>query len=83
MCAGVRVVIGRENKVEVIRDYSVVITEYGLPDEAIGTIGVLGPTRMPYARAISTVDYLSSVLSELVATLYGKGNPAEAQHTIN
>lgn len=69
---GVQVVIGRENEAEVIRDYSVVISQYGLADEATGTIGVVGPTRMPYARTISTVLYLSSVLSSLLAELYGK-----------
>lgn len=68
----VQVVIGKENEAEAIHDYSVVISQYGLPEEASGTIGVIGPTRMPYARAISTVGYLSSVLSELVAELYGK-----------
>ena len=68
----VRVVIGKENEAEVIQDYSVVISRYGLPNEAVGTIGVIGPTRMPYARAISTVSYLSSVLSGLAAELYGK-----------
>ena len=68
---GVQIIIGKENKAEVIRDYSVVIRQYGLPDEAVGTIGIVGPTRMPYARAISTVGYLSSVLSEMVAELYG------------
>jgi heat-inducible transcriptional repressor len=66
------VIIGKENKAEVIHDYSVVISRYGLPEEAVGTIGVVGPTRMPYARAISTVDCLASVLSQLVAELYGK-----------
>jgi len=69
---GVQVVIGKENKAEVIQDYSVVISRYGLPEEAIGTIGVIGPTRMPYARAISTIDFLSSVLSGLAAELYDK-----------
>jgi heat-inducible transcriptional repressor len=69
---GVQVVIGKENQAEVIQDYSVVISRYGLPEEAVGTIGVIGPTRMPYARAISTVGYLSSVLSELVAELYSR-----------
>ena len=68
---GVQVVIGKENKAEVIHDYSVVISQYGLAKKAAGTIGVIGPTRMPYARAISTVSYLSSVLSGLVAELYG------------
>ncbi len=74
---GVQVVIGQENKVEVIHDYSVVISQYGLPQEAVGTISVVGPTRMPYARAISTVGYLSSVLSRLVTELYGRETPIE------
>jgi len=69
---GVQVIIGKENKAEAIQDYSVVISQYGLLKEAIGTIGIIGPTRMPYARAISTVSYLSSVLTRLVAELYGK-----------
>jgi len=68
----VQVIIGQENKAEVIRDCSVVISRYGLPNEAIGIMGVVGPTRMPYARIISAVSYLSSVLSGLVGELYGR-----------
>jgi len=73
---GVQVIIGKENRSEVIQDYSVVISRYGLSEEAVGTIGIVGPTRMPYAHAISTVGYLSSLLSELVAELYGRETPA-------
>ena len=69
---GVRVIIGKENKEEVIHSCSVVISQYGFPDEAVGSIGIIGPTRMPYARSIAVVDYLSSLLSQLVAKLYGK-----------
>lgn len=76
---GVHVVIGKENKAEVIHNYSVVISQYGLPDEATGTIGVVGPTRMPYAHTIPTVDYVSSVLSGLVAGLYGREAPTSYQ----
>ncbi len=68
----VHVIIGKENKAKAIQNCSVVISQYGLPDEATGTIGVVGPTRMPYSHTIPTVHYLSSVLSELVAGLYGK-----------
>ena len=68
---GVQVIIGQENKAKVIQGLSVVVCRYGLPDEAVGTIGVIGPTRMPYAHAISTVDYLSTLMSGLVAELYG------------
>jgi len=68
----VHVIIGEENKEKAIQNCSVVISQYGLPDEATGTISVVGPTRMPYSHTIPTVYYLSSVLSELVAGLYGK-----------
>ncbi|OGO30366.1 MAG: heat-inducible transcription repressor HrcA [Chloroflexi bacterium RBG_16_56_11] len=72
---GVHVVIGKENKDEAIQNCSVVICQYGLPQEATGTIAVVGPTRMPYLRTIPTVYYLSSVLSQLVAGLYGRDLP--------
>jgi len=74
----VQVIIGKENKSEAIHDYSVVISKYGLPEEAVGTIGVIGPTRMPYARTIATVEYLSSVMNGLMAKLYGRKIPTES-----
>lgn len=68
----ISVIIGKENKTEAMQDLSIVMANYGVPDEATGLIGVIGPTRMPYARTIATVDYLVSVLNQLVARLYGK-----------
>jgi heat-inducible transcriptional repressor len=67
----VKVVIGSENKAEVAHDCSLVISRYGLNNEASGTIMVVGPTRMAYPRVISSVSYLSVLLSHLVAELYG------------
>jgi heat-inducible transcriptional repressor len=69
---GVHVIIGKENRYEAIQNCSVVICRYGLPEAATGTIAVVGPTRMPYTRTIPTVYYLSSVLTRLVANLYGQ-----------
>ncbi len=69
---GVHVVIGKENKSTAMQNCSVVICRYGLPGEATGTVGVVGPTRMAYSRTIPTVYYLSSVLTQLVASLYGR-----------
>ena len=68
---GVRVVIGRENKENMMRDCSVILTKYGIPGEVGGAIGVVGPTRMEYQRAIPTVSFLSTVMSEMVSELYG------------
>ena len=76
------VVIGTENRADIIKDYSVVLTQYGLPDEGMGTLGVVGPTRMHYSHTIPTVAYLSSVLTHLMAGLYGHDNPdREADNT--
>ncbi len=73
--SGVRVIIGKENRAEVIQDYSVVVSNYGNAEEAVGTIGVVGPTRMPYARTISAIAYMASMMSRLVAELYGREKP--------
>ena len=74
---GMRIIIGSENKTEAFHNYSVVISQYGLSDEATGIIGVLGPTRMPYAHTIPTVEYLSQMLNRLVAALYGRETPSK------
>lgn len=64
---GVQVVIGGEHGDEIFQDLSLVFSRYGVPGRASGALGVIGPTRMDYRRAISTVDYMSQVLSDLVS----------------
>jgi len=66
---GIRVTIGNENENEALRECSVVMSNYGAGDRR-GAIGVIGPTRMPYGRVISIVDYVSSLMSELVSQTY-------------
>jgi heat-inducible transcriptional repressor len=77
----IQVFIGKENREEVIQDCSVIISRYGLSDEAVGTIGIVGPTRMPYARTISTIGYMTSMMSRLVAELYGREMTATDRQT--
>lgn len=62
--AGVRVIIGQENRDEALQDLSLIIGKYGLTGRSRGVIGVVGPKRMDYTRAISSVNYLASLLSE-------------------
>jgi heat-inducible transcriptional repressor len=59
-----KVIIGKENPEGALQDLSLVVSQYGIPDKGSGIIGVLGPRRMDYAKAISSVSCLSSVLSE-------------------
>lgn len=68
---GVQVIIGEENRDETLRGLSLVFSRYGIPGRIDGAIGVIGPTRMDYRRAISAVSYMSGVLSDLVAGVCG------------
>ncbi len=66
----VQVIIGAENPSEQMRDLGLVLARYGVEGEASGVLGVLGPTRLPYGRAIGTVRFMSVLLSKLLAELY-------------
>lgn len=70
---GVKVIIGEENKEIALRDLSLVFSNYGIPEQARGTVGVIGPKRMDYRRTISAVNYIASLLSELVARVNREG----------
>jgi len=67
----VQVLIGGEGSWEDLKHCSIVMSKYGVPGVAFGTVGVLGPVRMPYDQTISAVRFMSGILSELVSeTLY-------------
>jgi len=77
---GVRVIIGSENREDIMRECGVVVTQYGMPGEVSGALGVIGPTRMPYGRAISAVNYIGSLMSDLVAELCSGESPESNLH---
>ena len=62
----VQVLIGGEGAWDDLRNCSVILSRYGAPGLATGTLGVLGPMRMAYGRTISTVRFLSNLLTDLV-----------------
>jgi heat-inducible transcriptional repressor len=66
---GVQVLIGGEGTWEELRDCSLILSRYGAPGLATGTLGILGPMRMPYGRTISTVRFVASLLSSMVEDL--------------
>jgi heat-inducible transcriptional repressor len=63
---GVQVVIGGEAPLSDLEDYSIVVGRYGGVTEGSGMLGVLGPTRMEYGRAISLVRYMTELMTDLV-----------------
>jgi heat-inducible transcriptional repressor len=68
---GVQVIIGGEGRWNELRECSLVVSPYGVSGEVTGALGVMGPMRMPYNRAISAVRYVAGLMSDLFRDLYG------------
>ena len=68
---GVQVIIGGENQWDEMKDVSMVVARYGREGKVGGLLGVIGPTRMQYGRAIAVVRYMTQVMNELLAEVYG------------
>ena len=68
---GVQVIIGGEGRWNELRECSLVVSPYGVSGEVTGALGVMGPMRMPYNRAISAVRYVAGLMSDLFLDLYG------------
>jgi len=63
---GICVFIGAEAKLANLEDISVVAASYGSEDRPLGTIGVIGPSRMNYSRVIPLVDFTADVITEIL-----------------
>ncbi len=61
---GVQVVIGSENPEAQLREFSIVVSTYGVLGQFSGTLAVLGPTRMRYQRTMAAVGFLARLMSE-------------------
>jgi heat-inducible transcriptional repressor len=62
--------IGSEHEATALQPFSVVAASYGLPQRRLGTVSLVGPTRMDYEKAIGTVRETAQSLSELVGERY-------------
>lgn len=63
--SGLKITIGSENKFTGIQDCSMVQATYRLNGQVVGTMAVLGPTRMEYSKVISVMDYLHQYLKTI------------------
>jgi heat-inducible transcriptional repressor len=64
---GVRIFIGGESQVVPFEELSVVSAPYEVDGQVVGTLGVIGPTRMPYERMIQIVDITSKLVSNALS----------------
>jgi len=68
---GIVIKIGSENDMSGIRDCSLISASYNVADNFIGTIGIIGPTRMEYPKVISSMRYIRKFMSEEINKLLG------------
>ena len=61
---GVSVLLGGEVESPALRSCALVATPYGDGEAPLGVLGVIGPSRMDYARVVPLVDYLSHLVTE-------------------
>jgi heat-inducible transcriptional repressor len=70
---GIKVFIGSENPFFEMQGCSMVVGSYKAGTNVVGTLGVIGPTRMQYKQVIHVVDYTSKLLSKLLNERFQRG----------
>jgi heat-inducible transcriptional repressor len=61
--------IGKENKIDQFKDCSLITASYKINGKTIGSIGVVGPTRMEYTKVISIVECMTNNLNEILTKI--------------
>jgi heat-inducible transcriptional repressor len=70
---GIKVFIGSENPFFEMQGCSLVVSSYKAGGNVVGTLGVIGPTRMQYKQVIQVVEYTSKLLTRLLGERYQRG----------
>ena len=65
----ISIVIGKENEFTKIKNCSVIMTNYSIGEKVIGSIGIIGPTRMEYAKVVSSLEFLTMHLNSILTKL--------------
>jgi heat-inducible transcriptional repressor len=69
---GIKIRIGTENEIDEIKDCSLVTATYSINNEIIGSIGVIGPTRMEYSKVIASLNCIRKIINIEIMDLLGK-----------
>ena len=63
---GLQVIIGRENMYRQLENSSMIISRYSIGGHDGGAIGIIGPTRLDYARLIPSIEYLTELVGKML-----------------
>lgn len=66
----IKISIGHENEYDEISDCSLITTTYKIGDNVVGSIGIIGPTRMYYSKVTAVLEYFTSYLNDVLTNFY-------------
>ena len=66
VAGGLQVIIGKENKYRQLENSSMIIARYNVGGHDGGAIGIIGPTRLNYAKLIPSIEYLTDLVGEML-----------------
>ncbi|PKR79043.1 heat-inducible transcriptional repressor HrcA [Halalkalibacillus sediminis] len=69
---GMNIFIGHENKIEAMNNCTLITTTYSLGENQVGTIALLGPTRMEYAKVVSLLDLWSRQMTQALTDWFNQ-----------
>lgn len=77
----VKVIVAGDGRWDEVNQLSMVLSRYGIPGQMSGAVGVVGPTHINYGRAISSVRYVSTMMTNMLVKLYedDTGLPTDAE----
>ncbi len=73
----IEIVIGGENKMEELKDCSIVRANYRYGKNSVGKIGIIGPTRMNYSQTVSVLDEIIRKLDTIIDAMLGGGEDGD------
>lgn len=71
------ITIGSENELEEMQGSSVVTATYKIAGQPVGSFGVIGPTRMNYAKVLKVLNYMGDTMSTVLTGMLGEPNEKE------
>lgn len=70
VATGVQIFIGSENQLQELQDCALITSSFSRGKQVLGTLGVIGPTRINYCRIIPVVDYTAKLISKILEMKY-------------
>ncbi len=67
----INILIGEENEFLEMKDCSIIMSKYSIGERIVGTIGIIGPTRMEYSKVVSSLEYLTRHINQALLQFLG------------